>query len=108
MGLLTVCDPDGGMSQCLGRYPGVSHDYHMATSFILRRILVGNVNKSDSGPCCVCVRVCVCVCVDLPLHSRDGLGWAVEVLFELQLEGLSDGADHILGQAVTTLQDMTR
>ena len=52
--------------------------------------------------------MCVCVCVVvLPIHSRDGLRWAVEVLLELQLKGLSDGADHILGQAVTTLQDMT-
>lgn len=33
----------------------------------------------------------------LPLHGRHGFGWTVQILFELQLEGLADGADDTLG-----------
>ena len=35
-------------------------------------------------------------------------GGTLEVLLEAQVEGLSDGADHVLGQAVGALQDVTR
>lgn len=33
----------------------------------------------------------------LPLHRRHGFGGAVQVLFELQLKGLANGADDALG-----------
>lgn len=42
-----------------------------------------------------------------PLHGRHAFGRAVQVLLELQLERLADGADDALGQAVGALQDVT-
>lgn len=42
----------------------------------------------------------------LPFWGQCHLGWAVQVLLEAQLEGLADGADDALGQALTALQDV--
>lgn len=42
-----------------------------------------------------------------PVQAVCGFGWAVQVLFELQLEGLANRTDNALCKVCTALQNMT-
>lgn len=42
------------------------------------------------------------------MRGGDFAGGTLQVLLEAKVEGLADGADDVLGQAIGALQDVTR
>lgn len=42
------------------------------------------------------------------MRGGDFAGGTLQVLLEAKVEGLADGADDVLGQAIRALQDVTR